>query len=236
MIEKLQHLKNFSFEERLLKVISEFHYKEILFTTSFSLEDQIITHILAKHNININIYTIDTGRHFQETYTVQNETIKRYANITIKTVFPRTEGVEQFVNTHGINGFYNSVTNRKACCWVRKVEPLNRILAKGYKLWINGIRAEHSKTRFTSAWIEFETTKNLIKFNPVFELTTQEVEEHVKYHNVPYNSLYDEGYTSIGCAPCTRPRTIGGDFRSGRWWWEDSSHNECGLHLKTNNQ
>lgn len=230
MIEELKKLENLGFEERLIKTIKLFNMVDVLFTTSLSLEDQMITHILAKHNLPVDVFTLDTGRHFEETYTTLEKTIEKYPNLKIQTVFPESDLVQQFVNSKGINGFYNSLENRKECCYIRKVEPLNRILAKGYKLWINGIRAEHSEIREHLHWAEEDKTKNLIKINPIFELSTKDVEEYIAYYEIPYNPLHNAGFTSIGCAPCTRAKKVGEHFRAGRWWWENQTNTECGLH------
>ena len=231
-IEKILELKTLDFEERLLKVLEGFVGEKVVFTTSFSLEDQLITHIIALHNLNVEIVTIDTGRHFEETHRVFQQTLEKYPTIHIGTLFPREDLVTNFVNTKGINGFYNSYETRTQCCFIRKVEPLNRFLKNGkYKLWISGVRASHSQTRTQLDWIEKDLERDILKIYPIFDLTKSDVEGYIKKHNIPYNSLYNNGFTSIGCAPCTKAPLIGDDPRSGRWWWEFGEKTECGLHI-----
>jgi phosphoadenosine phosphosulfate reductase len=203
---------------------------KIIFTTSLGIEDQIITHKIFKNNLKIKVATLDTGRLFPQTYDVLSNTIIRY-NKTIDVCFPEYEAVEKMMTEKGPFSFYKSVENRKECCKLRKVVPLNRALA-GMKCWISGIRADQSDDRNQMDWLEYDEVKKLFKFYPLFNWSFNEVKNFIKENNVPYNSLHDKGYVSIGCEPCTRAVKPGENFRSGRWWWENDGPKECGLHIK----
>jgi phosphoadenosine phosphosulfate reductase len=200
-----------------------------VFSTSFSFEDQVITDLLAKGQVPVEIFTLDTGRLFPETYSTWVQTLERYQNRII-AYYPNAESLQQFVAEKGPNSFYESVENRKSCCHIRKVEPLQRAL-KNKKLWITGIRSEHSPNRNDMQPVEWDPVNRVIKYHPLLHWTTEQVKEYVKQNNVPYNPLHDKGFVSIGCAPCTRAIRPGEDFRAGRWWWEDSVKKECGLHV-----
>ncbi|MGZ3943847.1 MAG: phosphoadenylyl-sulfate reductase [Mucilaginibacter sp.] len=201
---------------------------EIVFSTSFGWEDQVITHMIFTNDLPIKIFTLETGRLFPETYYVWNRTMEMYGK-PIHAYYPNNELLEQMVNAKGPSSFYESVENRKECCGIRKVEPLNRALA-GNKCWVTGIRAEQSADRQSMGNLEWDEQHNLIKFHPIFDWTLDQVKEYIRVHNVPYNTLHDRGFPSIGCQPCTRAVQPGEDFRAGRWWWEDQSKKECGLH------
>ena len=201
----------------------------IAFSTSFGIEDQIVTHLIFAHHLPIRVFTLDTGRNFQETYATWSRTLERYRK-TIEVFYPQTEAIEKLVDEKGPDSFYHSVENRQECCRIRKVEPLGRAL-KGQQIWITGIRAEQSPNRFDMSPLEWDAAHQLIKFHPLFDWTFRQVRDYVGEHNIPYNSLHDKGFVSIGCAPCTRAVREGEDFRAGRWWWEDASKKECGLHL-----
>jgi len=205
---------------------------QVTFSTSFGWEDQVITHMIFSNHLPINVFTLETGRLFPETYYVWNRTMEIYGKV-IHAFYPKNEFLEQMVNAKGPNSFYESVENRKECCGIRKVEPLNRALS-GNKCWITGIRAEQSVTRLLMDDVEWDEQHNLIKFHPIYSWTLDEVKEYIKKNNIPYNTLHDRGFPSIGCAPCTRAVQPGEDFRAGRWWWEDQSKKECGLHETTN--
>jgi phosphoadenosine phosphosulfate reductase len=219
---------NFSLEETLAFLAKEYKDK-VVFSTSFGQEDQVITAIIAKNDLPITIFTLDTGRLFQETYDVFQETLNKY-KVAIKTYFPDSSDVENLLNTKGPNSFYHSIEDRKECCFIRKVKPLTNAL-KGNEIWITGLRAEQSENRNNLAAFEYDTHFNIIKFNPLLKWTLAEVQKYIDENNVPQNKLHKKGFVSIGCAPCTRAITIGEDIRAGRWWWE-TSHKECGLHLK----
>lgn len=224
----LDKTKDFSIEETLTFLANEYKDKAV-FSTSFGQEDQVITALIAKNNLPITVFTLDTGRLFQETYDVFHKTEKKY-RVGIKTYFPETADVENLLNTKGPNSFYESVENRKECCFIRKVVPLTKAL-KGYEIWITGLRAEQSENRSDLSAFEYDAHFNIIKFNPLLKWSLEEVQKYIDDNNVPQNTLHKKGFVSIGCAPCTRAIAEGEDIRAGRWSWE-SSHKECGLHQK----
>ncbi|MBG6062439.1 phosphoadenosine phosphosulfate reductase [Flavobacterium sp. CG_9.1] len=224
----LNRTATFSLEETLAFLASECEDK-VVFSTSFGQEDQVITAIIAKQNLPITIFTLDTGRLFQETYDVFHKTMTKY-KIDIKTYFPEATAVEELLNEKGPNSFYESVENRKECCFIRKVAPLTKAL-KGNSVWITGLRAEQSENRNDLDLFEYDSKFDIIKFNPLLKWTLKEVEDYLEANNVPQNTLHKKGFFSIGCAPCTRAIADDEDIRAGRWWWE-SSHKECGLHQK----
>lgn len=220
--------KGFSLEETLVFLAEEFKNK-VVFSTSFGQEDQVITDLIASNNIEVNIFTLDTGRLFQETYDVFHSTLKKYKK-HIEVYFPEASEVEQLLNQKGPNSFYESVENRKECCFIRKVAPLTKAL-KGNAVWITGLRAEQSENRSDLNVFEYDEKFEIIKFNPLLKWSLIEVQEYIDKNNVPQNTLHKKGFISIGCAPCTRAILPEEDIRAGRWWWE-SSHKECGLHQK----
>jgi len=216
-------------EESLFELVSLFPGK-VIFTTSFGIEDQVLTHKIFSNNLNIKVVTLDTGRLFPETYKVFSQTILQYGKI-INVLFPDYMSVEKMVTDKGPFSFYESVENRKECCRLRKVDPLNRAL-EGMKCWISGIRADQSDNRSQMNRIEYDEEKNLFKFYPLFDWSYNEVDHYVRENLIPYNILHDKGYVSIGCEPCTRSVKPGEDFRAGRWWWENGGQKECGCHIK----
>ena len=216
-------------EEALTFLAKEFSGK-IIFSTSFGLEDQAITHIIFSKNIPIKVFTLDTGRLFPETYSVWNSTREKYGK-NIDSFFPYEKAVQELVSEKGPNSFYESVENRLECCHIRKVEPLQRAL-KGNEIWITGIRKEQSANRNNLSSVEWDEKNNIVKFHPLFDWNFEDVKSFIKKNNVPYNALHDKGFPSIGCQPCTRAVKEGDDARAGRWWWEDASKKECGLHVK----
>jgi phosphoadenosine phosphosulfate reductase len=211
-----------------LKLLSENFPGQVTFSTSFSFEDQVISHDILANQLPVSIFTLDTGRLFAETYSVWNSTNQRY-NTHVKAYYPRHELLETFIEEKGPNSFYESVANRKSCCHIRKVEPLQRALA-GNKVWVTGLRAEHSTARHDLPQVEWDEVNQVIKYHPILHWTTEQVSAYIKQYNIPYNPLHDRGFVSIGCAPCTRAIRPGEDFRAGRWWWEDADKKECGLH------
>jgi phosphoadenosine phosphosulfate reductase len=202
----------------------------LVFTTSFGLEDQAITHAILSQDLAIDIVTLDTGRLFPETYSVWSETEARYGR-RIGAFYPERASIEAFVAQYGINGFRASIAARQACCAVRKVEPLGRAL-DGASGWITGMRAEQSSERATTPYAAVDPARGLIKLNPLLDWTRERVVAFVHEHGVPYNALHDEGFLSIGCAPCTRAVKPGEPERAGRWWWEQEDKKECGLHSR----
>lgn len=230
---KLKELKNHlsgKTIERMLFELTAIFPGEVIFTTSFGIEDQVISHKILSNNLNIKIITLDTGRLFNETYDVFSKTITKYGN-KINVYFPDYLSVEKMVTEKGPYSFFESVENRKECCSIRKVLPLNRALA-GMKCWISGIRADQSDNRGSMDWIEYDEDKKLFKIYPLFDWTFNEVTSFAKENNVPYNLLHDKGFVSIGCQPCTKAIEPGEDFRAGRWWWENDGPKECGCHIK----
>ena len=203
---------------------------QVTFSTSFSFEDQIITHEILSNHLHISIFTLDTGRLFAETYSVWNSTNEKYQT-HITAYYPQHADLEKHIGEKGPNAFYESVENRKECCHIRKVEPLKRAL-EGNAVWVTGLRAEHSAARKDLRIIEWDDVNHIIKYNPLLHWSNEEIKEQIHRHNIPYNPLHDKGFVSIGCAPCTRAIKSDEDFRAGRWWWEDASKKECGLHEK----
>ncbi len=217
-----------SIDEFLLSLTNQFPGK-VIFSTSFSFEDQVITHKIVSNHLPIKIFTLDTGRLFPETYSVWRATNEKY-NMRIKAFYPDAISLENYVAEKGPNAFYESIENRKECCYIRKVAPLKRALQNN-SVWITGLRAEHSADRHNMPQIEWDETNNIIKYHPLLHWTTEDVKQYINENDIPYNSLHDRGFVSIGCAPCTRAIRPGEDFRAGRWWWEDNTKKECGLHI-----
>lgn len=201
---------------------------KIALATSFGAEDQILTDMLCQQNQKIRLFTLDTGRLHQETYDVMEATRQKY-NIDIEVFFPDTQQVEVMVKENGPNLFYRSIDFRKSCCQIRKVEPLKRALA-GLEAWLCGLRKEQSITRQLLEAVSWDGQFGLYKVCPLADWTTEQVWEYIRNNNVPYHPLHDQGYPSIGCAPCTRAIRPGQNIRDGRWWWEQPEHKECGLH------
>lgn len=210
-----------------LALLTDLFPSEVVFSTSLGQEDQVITEIIARHNLPVKIFTLDTGRLFYETYDLLAKTTTKYG-LDIQAYYPETEAVQDLVSKKGINGFYQSVENRKACCFVRKVEPLKRAL-KGNRVWVTGLRAGQSANRKGMPLLEWDEANQILKYNPLLHWTRGQMLDYLKEHKIPYSPLHDKGFVSIGCAPCTRAITPGEDPRAGRWWWE-ASHKECGLH------
>lgn len=212
-----------------LKLAREFVPGRIVFTTSFGIEDQLVTHSIFTQGLEIDVVTIDTGRLFPETTELWERTEARYAR-RITAVYPQAQPLEEFVAEQGINGFYRSVENRKACCHIRKVEPLGRLLS-GASAWVTGLRADQSNERAEVRLVEFDAGHKLLKINPLTDYTRESVVAAVEEFSVPINELHAKGFLSIGCAPCTRAVEPGEPERAGRWWWETEEKKECGLHV-----
>ncbi len=215
--------------EALSKLAERFEGK-IAFSTSFGLEDQAITHLIFSNDLPIKVFTLDTGRMFKETYRTWEDTVNSYGK-PIHSYAPKGDAVEALLTEKGPYSFYRSVENRKECCGVRKVEPLGRAL-DGIECWITGIRADQSANREDMSNVELDAGRGIIKFHPIFDWSFEDTKTFIKKENVPFNVLHDRGFPSIGCEPCTRAVKEGEDFRAGRWWWEDRSKKECGLHEK----
>jgi phosphoadenosine phosphosulfate reductase len=200
----------------------------IALSSSMGVEDQVLTDMVCKIDKFARIFTLDTGRLFPETYDLIAQTNEKY-DITIEVLFPDYRKVEEMVKQKGINLFYKSIENRKECCNIRKIEPLKRALG-GLKVWVCGLRKDQSLTRFYSKMVEWDEANGLIKLNPLINWNEQQVFDYIKKHDVPFNSLHDKGFPSIGCQPCTRAIQKGEEVRAGRWWWEQAEQKECGLH------
>jgi phosphoadenosine phosphosulfate reductase len=207
-----------------------------VFSTSLGLEDMVVTDLIVKHAPAIGLFTLDTGRLPPETLNLLAATEAHYKK-RITVFYPQTQAVEHYVRLNGINGFFDSVSQRQDCCAVRKVEPLQRALA-GSNAWVTGLRREQAASRAQLSESAFDSHYGLTKFNPLLDWTLTDVQTYIKDHDVPYNVLHDRGFPSIGCAPCTRAIAPGEDVRAGRWWWESADKKECGLHVAAahNNQ
>ncbi len=200
------------------------------FACSFGAEDMVLLDVIARHVPKIEVFTLDTGRLPEETHALLDTVRERYS-VPIRVYFPDSGSVEKWVAQNGPNGFYRSASQRLQCCHIRKVQPLQRALA-GKESWITGLRREQSASRQNLEVESWDEANGLIKVNPLLEWTADDVWSYIKANDVPYNALHDRGYPSIGCAPCTRAVAPGEDSRSGRWWWEEQSKKECGLHLR----
>lgn len=201
----------------------------IVFTTSLGIEDQVVTGALVAALPETRIVTLDTGRLFDETLALIDETETRYG-ITIERFHPKKEAVDAYVADHGRNGFYDSVAARHACCGIRKLEPLAQAL-EGADIWITGLRRGQSAARGGVPFAEWDGARGLLKIIPLADWSLQQIRDHVAEHDIPINPLHARGYPSIGCAPCTRAIKPGEDERAGRWWWERDDTRECGLHV-----
>jgi phosphoadenosine phosphosulfate reductase len=200
----------------------------VVYASSLGLESMVLMDLIWSQVPGIEIVTIDTGRLHEETYALLERVERRYGK-RIRVIFPEQQAVQDYVAQNGINGFYNGLAERQACCAVRKVAPFKQALV-GYSAWITGVRREQSASRAQSVETEFDAENGLYKISPILDWTHQEIGEYIRVHKLPYNPLTDKGFPSIGCAPCTRAVEPGADSRSGRWWWENADSRECGLH------
>jgi phosphoadenosine phosphosulfate reductase len=225
---------NDTFKNRTATEVLKFFLNEykgkIALASSLGAEDQVLTKMVCDLDKETKIFTLDTGRLFPETYDLIHRTSNKYG-IKMQVYFPDSGRVEDMVNEKGINLFYESVENRKLCCGIRKIEPLKRAFS-GLEVWICGLRREQSVTRTDMQIVEWDEGNNLIKINPLIEWSEQDVWDYIKENKIPYNTLHDKGFPSIGCQPCTRAILEGEDVRAGRWWWEHPDTKECGLHKK----
>ena len=223
-------LSGLALADGLARVAAIFPGK-VAFSSSMGQEDQLIADVIYRKKIPIRVFTLDTGRLFNETYELIERTHARYKQ-KIEVFFPEASDVEEYIKNKGVNGFYESVENRKTCCSIRKVKPLARAL-KNMQVWITGLRSDQSANRKEMELIEVDEQFHLFKYNPLIHWSYQQVVDYLHEWNVPYNPLHDNGFISIGCQPCTRAISNGEDHRAGRWWWE-VSQKECGLHNSTN--
>lgn len=225
--EKLQEK---STQEIVAYFLKNFELDKVALSSSLAAEDQALSDIILKHNKEAKIFTLDTGRLHTETYDVMDATNLKY-NIKIDVYFPDAQKVQELYSIQGVNGHYESIEKRKNCCGIRKIEPLKRAL-NGLDIWFTGLRAAQSVTRTDMPVIEWDENFQVIKVNPLINWSESDVWDYIKENKVPYNKLHDQGFPSIGCAPCTRAVKDGEDIRAGRWWWENPEHKECGLHKK----
>ena len=220
-----------SAQEILKWSISEFGPKAGL-ASSFGMEDMVIIDVLSQLKGDITIFTLDTGRLHEETYEVMERARSKYG-VTIKVYFPNKEDVENLQRNKGFFSFRESMENRKECCSIRKIEPLNRALSN-LDAWITGLRRDQGLTRVDVEKVAIDDNHNsILKINPLADWSLKMIEEDIKINDVPINALHKKNYPSIGCAPCTRSIEKGEDIRSGRWWWENPEHKECGLHPRS---
>lgn len=230
VLELQSELENKTAQEVIQWAFEFFGTENIALASSLSIEDQAITEIMLSADKSARIFSIDTGRLPQETYSVMDKTTMQY-NFHYEVMFPDAKEVTDMVSKYGNNLFYESVENRKLCCQIRKVNLLKHKLST-LDAWITGLRREQSVTRTDMKVIEWDEGNNLAKINPLINWTEEDTWGYIKSKSIPYSALYKKGYTSIGCAPCTRAIEEGEDVRAGRWWWEDPKHKECGLHIK----
>jgi phosphoadenosine phosphosulfate reductase len=207
-----------------------YDFPPAVFANSLGAEDMVLTDLIVREGLDIEIFSLDTGRLPAETYELMADT-EKHCGMFLKVYTPKHDLIENYVRSKGINAFYQSVELRKECCQTRKVEPLQRALA-GKKAWITGLRAQQAATRDGLPLRQFDAGNQLEKFNPLSAWSEREVWAYIRSHNVPYNRLHDKHYPSIGCAPCTRAIAVGEDIRAGRWWWESPETKECGLHIR----
>ncbi len=214
--------------EEVVRWAADTFGSEIAFASSFGAEDVVVIDMIARETPGVRVFTLDTGRLHDETYEVMERVRDRYG-LAIQSYFPDREAVERLEREKGFYSFRESIENRKECCGIRKVEPLRRALS-GMKAWMTGLRRDQAVTRSDVAVVEWDEGNGLVKVNPLIDWNEEQVWEYIRGNNVPYNTLHDRGFPSIGCAPCTRAIKPGEDVRAGRWWWENPDNKECGLH------
>jgi phosphoadenosine phosphosulfate reductase len=230
MREILKEAENKSAEQILTWALEKYSDKSSM-ASSFGAEDVVLIDMLSKISDSPQIFTLDTGRLPQETYNLMEELSQRYS-IKFKVYCPDSNDLEEMLQSYGPNLFYQSVELRKLCCQIRKVKPLNKALSD-LDAWITGLRRSQSVTRASAKKVEYDQAHGLIKINPLADWSEKQVWDYIKENKVPYNSLHDRGFPSIGCLPCTRATKPGEDIRAGRWWWENPNEKECGLHAET---
>jgi phosphoadenosine phosphosulfate reductase len=199
------------------------------FASSFGVEDMVVLDLISRLELDVEVFTLDTGRLHEETLELIERARDRYPR-PIRVMTPDSAALEAFVTANGVNAFYRGIELRKACCGIRKMEPLSRALA-GKALWITGLRRDQSVTRSDIEVLAYDAANGLMKLNPLADWTTAETWDYAKQFDVPVNALHARGFPSIGCAPCTRAVNPGDDPRAGRWWWEQPESRECGLHV-----
>lgn len=234
LAEQSKQLSSLNLDARLQTICANYPNDKIVFSTSLGAEDQVITDAIARLKLPISIFTLDTGRLFPETEALIAQTEQQY-QIEITRFRPNAEDVKAYIDQFGLNGFYDGIEQRKKCCHIRKVEPLNRAL-KGAKIWITGLRQQQSEFRQALDFLQLDAERQIIKFNPLLDWSSETLWQTIKNQAIPTNVLHTQGYPSIGCEPCTRAIKPGEDERAGRWWWEnpEQSKQECGLHVAQN--
>ena len=224
--------------EQNLRTISANH-KDVRFASSLAVEDMVITEVIARLKLPITVFTLNTAKLNPETLELLEATRQHFPELHIEEYHPQEEAVRHFDKNHGISSIYDSLEQRKLCCGIRKIEPLNRAL-DGADAWLTGQRRSQSATRTELPFKEKDPQRGITKFNPIFAWEEEAVWAYVQAHDLPLNALYKKGYPSIGCEPCTRPIRLSEDIRAGRWWWENKDSKECGLHQQadahTNNK
>jgi phosphoadenosine phosphosulfate reductase len=218
--------KTAAVRERLAAAVGE--YGRVVYSNSLGAEAMVLTDIIWSNVPEIDIFSIDTGRLPEETYELLEKLQRRYKR-NLRVVYPDAEALEGLVAAQGVNGFYHSLEARQACCRIRKVEPFKRAIA-GYGAWVTGVRHEQSATRAMAEPVEWDAENGLHKISPILDWTEEQVWQYIRTRKLPYNSLHDRQYPSIGCSPCTRAIQPGESRRAGRWWWEQPESRECGLH------
>jgi phosphoadenosine phosphosulfate reductase len=212
--------------QRLRAAVRE--HGKVVYSSSLGAESIVLTDLIWRQVPEIEIFTLDTGRLHEETYSLIERLERRYQR-RMRVYYPDPAAIESYVAQHGINGFYNGVAERQSCCHIRKIEPFRRAVS-GAGAWVTGVRHEQSATRSSAQVTEFDAANGLVKISPILEWTHEEVWAYIRANQLPYNPLHDQSFPSIGCAPCTRAVEPGADSRSGRWWWENTDSKECGLH------
>lgn len=230
MVEKILEQVQYKSPQDILKVVMDmFPSNRLLLASSLGVEDQVLTHMMISIQPKSRVFVLDTGRLHQETYDVMDR-MKKQFGVHYEIGFPDPARVKALLAQKGPNSFYESIENRKECCHIRKVDPLNQLLSTA-DAWITGLRRDQSMTRASLDEVEWDEAHNMIKINPLVSWTVDQVWDYIKEHSIPYNALHDQGFPSIGCAPCTRAINDGEDIRAGRWWWENPDQKECGLHV-----
>ncbi|MGX2970150.1 phosphoadenylyl-sulfate reductase [Ursidibacter sp. B-7004-1] len=226
ILKSVDHQREILFE-RLQQIANQ--HKNIKFANSLAVEDMVITDAIVQSGVDIEIFTLETGKLNNETLALTDEIRRFYPDLTLQFYYPERESAEQYQQEFGKYAFYDSVELRRKCCFIRKIEPLNRAL-KGADAWLTGQRREQSVTRTELEFQEYDTSRQMDKYNPIFDWSEQDVWAYILKYGIPYNTLYKQGFPSIGCEPCTRPVKAEEDIRAGRWWWENKDSKECGLH------
>lgn len=232
LLEMNNFLESKSPKEIIEYAVNLLGVERVTTASSLSIEDQMLTHLAININKESRVFVLDTGRHFQSTYDVMDETQRKY-RFKYEIYFPDTRELEDFIRNYGPNTFYIDVENRKKCCAIRKTKPLKRAL-ENVDAWIVGLRREQGVTRTNVPIVDYDEVHGILKFSPLAKLTEEEVWAYIKENKIPFSELYNKGFRSIGCEPCTRAVKEGEDIRAGRWWWENPESKECGLHLKNN--